>query len=228
MKKLTLLVVAILALSFSSCEYLRLWKNAIFPPAKYDLTKGIVGTDMESYPQYIDDILKELTETGKIKSAEDAEFYAIGANVLRLDLDEVAKESKVLVKVLTNVEASAFRVFYIRCDSDHSIFGEEGSSAFVLKRDDETAATYDDYKDILFRLSDVKPLLQKIPSILKKALQESEESAFVTSWEISRNHQTKAFEIEVRTQPMVLAAQKTTFRFDAEGTLINTKKPIKL
>ena len=162
MKKLTLLVVAILALSFSSCEYLRLWKNAIFPPAKYDLTKGVIGTDMESYPQYIDDILKELTETGKIKSAEDAEFYAIGANVLRLDLDEVAKESKVLVKVLTNVEASAFRVFYIRCDSDRSIFGEEGSSAFVLKRDDETAATYDDYKDILFRLSDVKPLLQKV------------------------------------------------------------------
>lgn len=228
MKKFTLLVVAVLALSFSGCEYLRLWKNAIFPPAKYDLTKGIVGTDMESYPQYIDDILKELTETGKIKSAEDAEFYAVGANVLRLDLDEVAKASKVLVKVLTNVEASAFRVFYIDCDSDHSIFGQEGSSAFVLKRDDETAATYDDYKDILFRLSDVKPLLQKIPSILKKALQESEESAFVTSWEISRNHQTKAFEIEVRTQPMVLAAQTTTFRFDAEGTLINTKKPIKL
>ena len=228
MKKFTLLVVAVLALSFSGCEYLRLWKNAIFPPAKYDLTKGIVGTDMESYPQYIDDILKELTETGKIKSAEAAEFYAIGANVLRLDLDEVAKESKVLVKVLTNVEASAFRVFYIRCDSDRSIFGEEGSSAFVLKRDDETAATYDDYKDILFRVSDVKPLLQKIPSILEKALQASEASAFVTSWEISRNHQTKAFEIEVRTQPMVLGARTTTFRFDAEGTLIDTKKPIEL
>ena len=226
MKKLTLLVVAILALSFSSCEYLRLWKNAIFPPAKYDLTKGIVGTDMESYPQYIDDILKELTETGKIKSAEDAEFYAVGANVLRLDLDEVAKASKVLVKVLTNVEASAFRVFYIRCDSDRSIFGEEGSSAFVLKRDDETAAIYDDYKDILFRLSDVKPLWQKIPSILNKALQESE--AFVNSWEISRNHESKAFEIEVRTQPMKLGARTTTFRFDAEGTLIDTKKPIEL
>ena len=228
MKKFTLLVVAVLALSFSGCEYLRLWKNAIFPPAKYDLTKGIVGTDMESYPQYIDDILKELTETGKIKSAEDAEFYAVGANVLRLDLDEVAKESKVLVKVLTNVEASAFRVFYIRCDSDRSIFGEEGSSAFVLKRDDETAATYDDYKDILFRLSDVKPLLQKIPSILNKALQESEAGAFVNSWEISRNHESKAFEIEVRTQPMVLGARTTTFRFDAEGTLIDTKKPIEL
>ena len=228
MKKFTLLVVAVLALNFSGCEYLRLWKNAIFPPAKYDLTKGIVGTDMESYPQYIDDILKELTETGKIKSAEDAEFYAVGANVLRLDLDEVAKESKVLVKVLTNVEASAFRVFYIRCDSDRSIFGEEGSSAFVLKRDDETAATYDDYKDILFRVSDVKPLWQKIPSILNKALQESEAGAFVNSWEISRNHESKAFEIEVRTQPMVLGARTTTFRFDAEGTLIDTKKPIEL
>jgi len=228
MKKFTLLVVAVLALSFSGCEYLRLWKNAIFPPAKYDLTKGIVGTDMESYPQYIDDILKELTETGKIKSAEDAEFYAVGANVLRLDLDEVAKASKVLVKVLTNVEASAFRVFYIRCDSDRSIFGEEGSSAFVLKRDDETAAIYDDYKDILFRLSDVKPLWQKIPSILNKALQESEAGAFVNSWEISRNHESKAFEIEVRTQPMKLGARTTTFRFDAEGTLIDTKKPIEL
>ena len=70
MKKFTLLVVAVLALSFSGCEYLRLWKNAIFPPAKYDLTKGIVGTDMESYPQYIDDILKELVETNRLKSAE--------------------------------------------------------------------------------------------------------------------------------------------------------------
>lgn len=225
MKKLTLLVVAVLAFSLSSCEYLRLWKKAIFPPAKYDLTKGIIGTDMESYPRYIDDILKELTETGKIKSAEQAEFYAIGADVLRLDLDEVAKASKVLVKVLTNVEASAFRVFYIRCDSDRSIFGEEGSSAFVLKRDDETAATYDDYKDILFRLSDVKPLLQKVPSILKKALQESEEGSFVKSWEISRNHESKAFEIVVNTQLMELGAKTNTFLFDAEGTLINSKKP---
>ena len=109
-----------------------------------------------------------------------------------------------------------------------AVFGEEGSSAFVLKRDDETAATYDDYKDILFRLSDVKPLLQKVPSILEKALQESEKGAFVNSWEVSRNHETKAFEIEVRTQPMVLGAKTTTFRFDAEGTLINTKKPINL
>ncbi len=225
MKKLTLLVVAVLAFSLSSCEYLRLWKKAIFPPAKYDLTKGIIGTDMESYPRYIDDILKELTETGKIKSAEQAEFYAIGADVLRLDLDEVAKASKVLVKVLTNVEASAFRVFYIRCDSDRSVFGEEGSSAFVLKKDEENVATYDDYKDILFHLSDAKPLLQKIPSMLNKALEEYKEGSFVKSWEISRNHESKAFEIVVNTQLMELGAKTNTFLFDAEGTLINSKKP---
>lgn len=225
MKKLTLLVVAVLAFSLSSCEYLRLWKKAIFPPAKYDLTKGIIGTDMESYPQYIDDILKELIETGKIKSAEDAEFYAIGADVLRLDLDEVAKASKVLVKVLTNVEASAFRVFYIRCDSDRSVFGEEGESAFVLKKDEENVATYDDYKDILFHLSDAKPLLQKIPSMLNKALEEYKEGSFVKSWEISRNHESKAFEIVVNTQLMELGAKTNTFLFDAEGTLINSKKP---
>jgi len=214
MKKKTFLAVALLGLTLSSCD----WQSAVHSivdsamgkeKPNYDYNKGVVGSEAGDY----DAVFQKILENHKI-SNDTLDLYSVKS--------EFSKPAycTVIAEGLTDKSKNLITGYNASYSKDNLHYLTSGQ--MVIKTSEGKRAKYDDYKEILFSYADVKPLIDKIPDLIK-GIKEKESGAetYVRSWEIQKNPQTLAFEIKISTignDPVKVHGN--SYQFDAQGNPI--------
>ena len=218
MKKLTLLVVAIMAITFANCD----WKKGVSSLAKsvtgvddanYDYAKGIVGTDAGDFENTFD----KLIEKRGIK-LDTLQIYFI--NTTFRD-----KTCEVKVFALDDKEKNTLKSAEANYDNEHLRY--LGGEMIVLKTDEGKRAKYEQYQDLLFSYPEVKPLVAKLPEMIKAVKEKANSTSYISEWQIERDQETLAFTTTFKTAAKegqnIQKGDSKTFVFDAEGKLVSEK-----
>lgn len=102
-----------------------------------------------------------------------------------------------------------------------------GGEMIVLKTDEGKRAKYEQYQDLLFSYPEVKPLVAKLPEMIKAVKEKANSTSYISEWQIERDQETLAFTTTFKTTAK--EGQNTqkgdykTFVFDAEGKLVSEK-----
>ena len=218
MKKLTLLVVALVAIIFANCD----WKKGVSSLAKsvtgvddanYDYAKGIVGTDAGDFENTFD----KLIEKKGIK-LDTLQIYFI--NTTFRD-----KTCEVKVFALDDKEKNTLKSAEANYDNEHLRY--LGGEMIVLKTDEGKRAKYEQYQDLLFSYPEVKPLVAKLPEMIKAVKEKANSTSYISEWQIERDQETLAFTTTFKTAAKegqnIQKGDDKTFVFDAEGKLVSEK-----
>ena len=218
MKKLTLLVVALVAIIFANCD----WKKGVSSLAKsvtgvddanYDYAKGIVGTDAGDFENTFD----KLIEKKGIK-LDTLQIYFI--NTTFRD-----KPCEVKVFALDDKEKNTLKSAEANYDNEHLRY--LGGEMIVLKTDEGKRAKYEQYQDLLFSYPEVKPLVAKLPEMIKAVKEKANSTSYISEWQIERDQETLAFTTTFKTAAKegqnIQKGDYKTFVFDAEGKLVSEK-----
>lgn len=215
MKKVTILAaMATAAISLTSCD----WQSAVHSIADsamgkekpdYDYNKGVVGSEAGDY----DAVYQKILEKHNI-SNDTLDLYKVKS--------EFSKPAycTVIAEGLTDKSKNLITGYNASYSKDNLHYLTSGQ--MVIKTSEGKRAKYDDYKEILFSYADVKPLIDKVPDLIK-GVKEKENGAetYVRSWEIQKNPKTLAFEIKINTignEPTKVIGK--TYHFDAQGNPI--------
>ena len=178
MKKFTLLVVALVAITFANCD----WKKGVSSLAKsvtgvddanYDYAKGIVGTDAGDFENTFD----KLIEKKGIK-LDTLQIYFI--NTTFRD-----KTCEVKVFALDDKEKNTLKSAEANYDNEYLRF--LGGEMIVLKTDEGKRAKYEQYQDLLFSYPEVKPLVAKLPEMIKAVKEKANSTSYISEWQIERD-----------------------------------------
>ena len=218
MKKFTLLVVALVAITFANCD----WKKGVSSLAKsvtgvddanYDYAKGIVGTDAGDFENTFD----KLIEKKGIK-LDTLQIYFI--NTTFRD-----KTCEVKVFALDDKEKNTLKSVEANYDNEYLRF--LGGEMIVLKTDEGKRAKYEQYQDLLFSYPEVKPLVAKLPEMIKAVKEKANSTSYISEWQIERDQETLAFTTTFKTTAKegqnTQKGDSKTFVFDAEGKLVLEK-----
>ena len=218
MKKFTLLVVALVAITFANCD----WKKGVSSLAKsvtgvddanYDYAKGIVGTDAGDFENTFD----KLIEKKGIK-LDTLQIYFI--NTTFRD-----KTREVKVFALDDKEKNTLKSAEANYDNEYLRF--LGGEMIVLKTDEGKRAKYEQYQDLLFSYPEVKPLVAKLPEMIKAVKEKANSTSYISEWQIERDQETLAFTTTFKTTAKegqnTQKGDDKTFVFDAEGKLVSEK-----
>ena len=218
MKTFTLLVVALVAITFANCD----WKKGVSSFAKsvagaedanYDYAKGIVGTDAGDFENTFDKLIEK-----KGIQLDTLQIYFI--NTTFRD-----KSCKVKVFALDDKEKNTIKsaeAFY-----DNENLRHTGGEIIVLKTSEGKRAKYEQYQDLLFSYPEVKPLVAKLPEMIKAVKEKANSTSYISEWQIERDQETLAFTTTFKTAAKegqnIQKGDYKTFVFDAEGKLVSEK-----
>ena len=218
MKKFTLLVVALVAITFANCD----WKKGVSSLAKsvtgvddanYDYAKGIIGTDAGDFENTFD----KLIEKKGIK-LDTLQIYFINTTFR-------GKTCEVKVFALDDKEKNTLKSVEANYDNEYLRF--LGGEMIVLKTDEGKRAKYEQYQDLLFSYPQVKPLVAKLPEMIKAVKEKANSTSYISEWQIERDQETLAFTTTFKTAAKegqnIQKGDSKTFVFDAEGKLVSEK-----
>ena len=218
MKKLTLLVVALVAIIFANCD----WEKGINSFAKsvsgvddanYDYDKGIVGTDAGDFENTFDKLIEK-----KGIQLDTLQIYFI--NTTFRD-----KSCKVKVFALDDKEKNTIKSAEAYYDNEN--LRHTGGEIIVLRTSEGKRAKYEQYQDLLFSYPEVKPLVAKLPEMIKAVKEKANPTSYISEWQIEKDQETLAFTTTFKTTTKEgqnsQKGDSKTFVFDAEGKLISEK-----
>lgn len=139
----------------------------------YDLANGIVGQQTSDFDKVLEEILSNAQLAKETVELSELSAYQ-GADYVTLDIDAVTSADKNKMSQYTWSSRT----------------GHSSNEIILSDRDDNVINKYEDFQHSLFKLNDIQPILQKLPELLKQALEKSgyAEKGFVQSYRIDRDY----------------------------------------